>query len=92
MSLGRAQVHLARVLRAQTGDLKQAENYEQSGRNILKDLESEIPEYVKGVKDLVSVFDSLHAFSEGRFTSRDLLKIIQATPSFSVTSNGEPSE
>ncbi len=83
MSLGRAQVHLARIMRAQSGNLEQAVKYEQSGRDILKALEPDIPEFMKGSSDLVAIFDSLHAFSEGRFTSRGLLETIQATPSFS---------
>jgi hypothetical protein len=76
MSLGRAQAHLAKILRALNVDLEQAENCEQSSCEILQALNSEIPEYMIGNDDLVAVFDALHSFCEGRFVNRGLLKII----------------
>jgi hypothetical protein len=81
MSLGRAQVHLAKILRALDVDLEQAKNYEQSSCEILQALNSEIPEYMKDNEDLVAVFDALHSFCEGRFVNRNFLNIIQAKPS-----------
>lgn len=77
MSMGRAHVHVARILRCLGQKLDEAEKHENLGLDILRGLFAKIPDYMQQVDDLVAVFDSLHGFSEGRFTSRDLLPIIQ---------------
>jgi hypothetical protein len=75
--VGRAHIHLARILRCLGQNLEQVEKHEYLGLDILRGLMAKIPDYMQQVDDLVAIFDSIHGFAEGRFTSRDLLPIIQ---------------
>lgn len=77
MSVGRAHVHLAKILRSLGQQLEEVERHENAGLDILRGLPIKMRDYVQHADDLVTVFDSIHGFSEGRFTSRKLLPIIQ---------------
>jgi len=78
--LGRARLHLARVLRERlaVGTSEEIKTLENGARELLADfLKLDRPEYLQGEKDEIAIFDSFQVAFNGRFTGCLLLQYIQ---------------
>ncbi|KAJ8071670.1 hypothetical protein OCU04_001989 [Sclerotinia nivalis] len=78
--LSRARLHLARILREvdETGFSDDIRRHEKDARSALEEfLKLERPDYLKGDKDELAIFDNFQGVWNARFTGRLLLRDIQ---------------
>lgn len=77
-ALGRAQLHLALLLKEQRKEPTEAESLAKIAREQLTTyLQLDHPDYLKGSHDELAMFDNMQPVFEGRFTGRKLLGYIQ---------------
>jgi hypothetical protein len=76
-SLGRAQLHLSKILREQGIEKEEADRLETNALNILYKYSLYASEFLRGIEDPMVMFDDLQSIFDGRFTGRQLLNYMQ---------------
>ncbi|KAI1845653.1 hypothetical protein JX266_008264 [Neoarthrinium moseri] len=80
-ALGRAKYHLSLLIRERTGQSEEASTLEREAVKMLENICStygQCPVYLTDTPDILTIFDWAQSCSEGRWTGRGLLRIVQA--------------
>ncbi|OTB08363.1 hypothetical protein M426DRAFT_7683 [Hypoxylon sp. CI-4A] len=78
-ALGRARMHLSRLLKETFADPKIIEPHENFGKAILDKYRNACELFTPRTDDDMILYDSLQPVFDGRFTGRDLLPLLQTT-------------